>query len=468
MKRHICFLLAFLLFISFCFTACSSGQNAASTAVSQTTSQPQAGSSSSQSLSEPALISSAAEDPEAELSQREKDWRADFAYFKRHYLMYHPDPFYYVSEEEFDWQIGQLVKKVDQLSDMDLYFEFAKIVAGLGDNHTSVHTPNDFNDRIFPVGAKYFGEKLYLCGYLKGYEQFEPYQLHEIVSINGVDIKYLQKKAESVLYPTNEWCSKDWFGEGFFNPCFFDWACRNTEAGYTVQLLDDNQRVVSLELPVIAYDPDTLVVVKPENWDKLPRLQETGVSFYETEKGNYVYLALIGATMYDRGIFYHELMQEVSSLLTEHPGSKLVVDLREHPGGDDRVVEDIKSDFPLLKESYEPKTYVLTGGGTMSASIHMLLVFKEEFGAVQAGEPTGQFTSLWGYSNPVTMTMPRSQISFNVATHFVENTSKNLFYDENGKLYEWENTVLPDVYVSQTIEDIKAGKDSVIEWVLEH
>ena len=40
------------------------------------------------------------------------------------------------------------------------------------------------------------------------------------------------------------------------------------------------------------------------------------------------------------------------------------------------------------------------------------------------------------------------------------------YYDEDGKLYPWENTILPDVYVYQDIEDIRQGKDSVIEWVL--
>ena len=39
-------------------------------------------------------------------------------------------------------------------------------------------------------------------------------------------------------------------------------------------------------------------------------------------------------------------------------------------------------------------------------------------------------------------------------------------YNENGRLYPWENTILPDVYVYQDIEDIRQGKDSVLEWVL--
>lgn len=458
MRRFIIFLLTMIFFISIC-VAC----------VRQDTGNFQLFQSSLGSTAELSPSSEAAPQSglQPELTEREKGWRGDFAYFKRHYLMYHPDPFYYISEEEFDWQIEQLAKKVNSLSDMDIYFELAKIVAGLGDNHTVLDKPDGFYDQVFPIGVKFFGEKLYLCGYLKGYEQFGPYQLHEIVSINGVDIQYLLKKAGSVTAPTNEWDSKDQFEKQLFSPHFFDWAGCNTETGYTVQLLDDDQKVVSVEMPVVKNDPNTAVVVAPENREKLPRLQETGVKLFETEKGNYVYLAFIGTTMYDKGNFYHELTRQTASLLKEHPGSKLVVDLREHYGGDERAVDDIKSDIALLKESYKPETYVITGGGTMSAAIKMLLTFKQEIDAVQVGEPTGQFTSFWGYSNPITMTMPSSQISFHISNHFGEYTTENTYYDENGKLYEWENTILPDVYVSQTLEDFKEGKDSVIEWVLE-
>ena len=35
-----------------------------------------------------------------------------------------------------------------------------------------------------------------------------------------------------------------------------------------------------------------------------------------------------------------------------------------------------------------------------------------------------------------------------------------------GKLYAWENTLLPDVHVHLDIEDIRQGKDTVLEWAL--
>lgn len=49
---------------------------------------------------------------------------------------------------------------------------------------------------------------------------------------------------------------------------------------------------------------------------------------------------------------------------------------------------------------------------------------------------------------------------------FLREFSVDAYYDENGKFYEWEYTILPDVYVHQDIEDIRQGRDSVLLWVL--
>lgn len=474
MKKLVCCLFPILLVLPLCLTACSPGQGAASGEVPRQESQVEESALSSQASvlessqpDESAVSSSAEGRPEREMSEREKNWREDFAFFKQRYLMKHTHPFYYVSEEEFDFQVEQLSQKVDRLSDLDVYFEFSKIVAGLGDNHTALSLPDNYFDQIFAVGTRYFGEKLYLCGYARGYEQFAPYQLHEIVAVNGVDIKYLKKKADSIYSPTNAWYGQKFFDQGMFQPLFVDWATSHAKDEYTLQVLDDDGRAVSLELPVIPYEPYTKVeVVKPENWEKLPRLQETGVSYFETEKGSFVYLAFIGSTAYDRGDFYKELIQQTADLLKEHLDSKLVVDLREYFGGDEKVVLDVESEIPPLKEICEPKTYVITGGSTTSAAIMMMQVFKEKLRAVQVGEPTGQFTSLWGTYR--TCVLPHSRIFSGISTQYLDRPNGNTHYDENGKLYEWENTVLPDVYVSMDVEDVKEGKDTVIEWILEH
>lgn len=49
---------------------------------------------------------------------------------------------------------------------------------------------------------------------------------------------------------------------------------------------------------------------------------------------------------------------------------------------------------------------------------------------------------------------------------FLREFSVDAYYDENGRLYPWENTILPDVYVYQDIGDIRQSRDSVLQWVL--
>ncbi len=477
MKRRICYLFAVLLLVLSALASCRENQETVLSAPTKSSSDaaeistaPSQGSAVSKSA---ALAPSPAPEgtPEPELTEREKHWRADLKYFKDQYVQYHPDPFYYVSEEELDWQLKQLAQKISQLSDTDMFFEIRKIVAGLGDNHTTVTIPVDLYSEMFPLGLKTFGDKLYLCGHYERHSQFKPYLLHEVVSFNGIDIKYLRQKAANLSDPTNEWHSKAAFEEWLRFPAFLDWASdgyTDEHTGkYTIEFLDDNQKVVSVELPVLALEDMNGEIVKPENWDNTPSHKlETYVDYFETEKGGYVYFKMNGV-MYDDDELYHGLMEKAGSLLAEHPGSKLVVDLRDDYGGWIEAVDAIKKDFPLLKKDYQPQTFVVTGGATTSGAIAVLLNFKQEMDAVQVGEPTGQFTSFWGYHNPTTKRMFYSLISFEIGNSFVEHTTENTYYDEAGKLYPWENTILPDVYVSQDIEDVKAGKDSAIEWILE-
>lgn len=109
----------------------------------------------------------------------------------------------------------------------------------------------------------------------------------------------------------------------------------------------------------------------------------------------------------------------------------------------------------------------------------MISFLKDKFGAVTVGRPTGQFTSFFSRTwdrdrNP--SILPNSQIKVKICDLWRDNTEilEDLditpffeeYYDENGRLYAWETTVLPDVYVSQDLEDLRQGKDTVLEWVL--
>lgn len=473
MKKRFCLLLAMLVLILTLCTACTEAEGTSS-AVSQSSSEPQATPSPEPTVDvSPTPEAAQQADAEPEMTQREKEWREDLAFFKKQYTLYHKAPFYYTSEEELDWQLEQMAQKVPQLSDTDLYFELAKIVAGLRDTHTLVYPTEELYEHIFPIGMSYLGDKLYLTGYWEKFDQLEPYLLHEIVSINGVDIKYLEQKAESIADPVNQWHSKTFFLQYYGNvPAFYDWAgCDYTE-GYTFEFLDDDQQVVSVEMPVITQDADVgEKVIQPDGWENIPYYSpQQGARLLETEQGSCV-LLFLGNTITEDEEFYGQLFESANTLLAEHPDASLVIDLRGIPGGTWTALHAVEDSIPLLKQSRNPQTYVITDGYTQSAAVLLSNTFQEELGAVQVGEPTGQFFvcfSIAGISNYELL--PNSQIYVQIArgNTLMVGQDPNAFYDEDGKLYEWENAVLPDVYVSQSIEDTRQGKDSAIQWILEH
>lgn len=411
--------------------------------------------------------------PAVQLSQRAENWAADISYLKRNYKMYHPDPFYLCSEEEFNWKLDQLVAKVDDLSDNDIYFELAAIIAGMGDIHTAVVAPDSFYDREFPVLVRYLGDKPYLYGYLEGYGQFAPYLLRQIVAVNGVDITYLLEKSASVKDPFNKWRAKELFSLWYFAPAFLDWAGCDYQEGYTLQVLNENQEVESIELPVISFDEYMEAdVVWPEGWDESATFlgRVDWAEYFPGESGGCVYLSIGQMDAQHGKQFYQDLFKKAAGLVESHPDcNKLVIDLRFNPGGAIVIADYIHEDLQLLKELSLQKIFVITGGYTTSGGVLCLSMFKEELGALHIGEPTGQFTSFFCHAalTPMILHLPQSQLAVWVATDWWNGSAAaEEQYDENGRLYPWEYTILPDVYISQDIEDLRQGKDSVIEWVL--
>ena len=417
------------------------------------------------------------------LSQRERDWIEDIEYLREGLKEGHMDPFYVCSEEELDFMMDRLIAQVGQLSDADIAFEINAVIAAMGDVHSWVQPYAPLYERWFPVSAAYFGDKLYLTNYLEGYEQFAPYLLHEIVAVNGIDIAYLNQKAAKIANPYNQWAVKElWFPTYYFVPAFYDWAGCDYMEGYTFQILNDNQEVESIEVPTVtAGERKDVKRIYPENWDQL--FYKKGgewTEYFEGENGGFVYMSL--STLLSESTLKY-LVEDTAKLLEEHPEcGKLVVDLRQNSGGNLAQVAPLPENVESLRTE---QTYVLTSGNTGSAAITLMAFFKNELDAVFVGEPTAQFTSFFHFSSSINqpLVLPHSQISIALSDCWWDHEEHEEevgsawgwdewepiaeeYYDADGKLYPWENTILPDVYIHQDIEDVRQGKDSVIEWVL--
>lgn len=414
--------------------------------------------------------------PTLELSQREVDWREDFDYLKKTLVEVHPDPFWCCPEENFDWKMEHLAARVSDLTDSEIYFELMQIVGELRDSHIVFGAAPFIYLDILPIDVRYFDGHLYLCGYIPGYDQLAPYLLREIVAINGIDITYILQRYSS-CGQLNTWVDREQICSYLAVPAFLDMFGCGYQDGYTFQFLNENREVVSVEMPVLSENTykillarggGQLKMIRPENWDSLLYLKEgRWAEYVPGENGGCVYMSISELLKGTRS-YYSELIKETGEIVRSHEDcSKLVIDLRSCPGGDLTGIEQVWNLFPDLLAPWTEQIYVLTSGATGSAAITVLAECKDRLGAVIVGDPTGQFSNMFGFSYSPNYTLPNSQIMMMIPNmEYIGPEIREVQYDESGKWYEWENTILPDVFVPQDIEDIRQGKDSVIEWVL--
>ena len=407
--------------------------------------------------------------PDPDLSQRELDMIEDLEFLRETYKEKHCDPFYLCSEEEFDFKLDQVKAKVSELSDEDFYFDLCEVLAGMGDAHTSITPSEELSEKImnrcFPIKIRSIGDKLYLYCYLEGYEQFAPYLLREVVAVNGIDMTYIEKKLADAAGPFNSRASKQYWD--LVPVAFLDWAGCDYKEGYTFQILNGNQEVESIEVPVItSAEANGGTWVYPEGWGRIFfGKSEDWAEYVEGGDGGCVYLHY--SILYSTPSIVKSF-DTASTLIKEHPEcKKLVIDMRDHPGGSAARLPQVRNSAGQFVSPAIEQVYVVTGGYTASAAVISLGIFQSLFdNMVVIGEPTGQFDPFLCVMNNEFVS-PHLQYSVRISNMWYDaETDVEKYYDEDGKLYPWESCILPDVYIHQDIEDVRQGKDSVIEWVL--
>ncbi|MBP2022816.1 C-terminal processing protease CtpA/Prc [Clostridium punense] len=156
--------------------------------------------------------------------------------------------------------------------------------------------------------------------------------------------------------------------------------------------------------------------------------------------------------------------------------TKLVIDVRKNIGGNIKCVEGLLTYFNVkecyfsaAEDEYDKKhvqniwvdknrvylgeTYVLISNSTFSAGNQLADIFKFNNIGTLIGEPTGNSPSF--YANPILIELPNSKIKCSISTKYIIGVDKN----------NNSNTVLPDINMSNTIENIMSDKESIIEYI---
>lgn len=390
--------------------------------------------------------------PEADLSyiysQSKEKWRADLRFIAEEIPKRHKNAFHFTTREKFEKAIADLDKQIPSLDDSQIIFGFAKIFAMIGDGHT-FFTWNLAFGRI-PVRLFWFGKDLRVVAADK---KFSRANGAKVTRIGGVSI-------EEIFRRSQEYISQDetpqFVLEASANfltfPAFLKQigaAQSNDKANF--EFTDSKNKKFTLEIAVDSSDkqvwiyPYKTAPLWLENQDK-----PLAYKFLSESKTVYVQFQ-----SYPRRKEFRKFSDELFAFLDKNEIEKLVFDLRLNGGGDftrgrDFFIKQLKTRPNLTKKG---KLFVEIGRRTFSAGMSNAADFRNEFGAVLVGEPSGQKPN--GYSENRYFKLPNSHFDFSVSIDFYKFAAS----DTPG--------LIPDKLIEPDWQSFKQGRDFTLEWILD-
>jgi C-terminal processing protease CtpA/Prc len=171
--------------------------------------------------------------------------------------------------------------------------------------------------------------------------------------------------------------------------------------------------------------------------------------------GQTLYLQYNEAVRRSGSTSIEQLADEIDTTLGNGAITRLVVDLRYNPGGDDRTYTSLLRVLTTNAALSRPGSLlVLIGRQTFSAAVLLATELDKQTSAVFVGEPTGGSPNL--YANPRPLQLPNSGI-------IVQVSSK---YFEVGGSDDRRDAIVPDIAATTSVDDLLASRDPVLDAAL--
>jgi hypothetical protein len=368
-------------------------------------------------------------------------WRADVDFFARELPKRHKNAFHAITREQFAAEVASLRAKASHANDDEMIVGLMRITALVGDGHTRVQPPSSIHQfpiTVVPIeGAHRIVRGAGPAAELVG---------GRLVRIDDTPIDDAMARIRTIL-PQEE--SEVLLGA--FAPQWLSIAevlhglgiARSAATARFTAVLDDGaERSADVSSIDIAATPEwRTATTKPPLYR-----QRLGEGFW------FEWLAEAG-TVYVSFRTYDDLRsksRELWSFVDRHPVRKIAIDLRQNGGGDFNVGRKYLVDE--LARRPKLRGYVLIGAKTFSAALKNSIDFRDVARATLVGETIGERPN--SYSENDEMILPHSRMEVSYSTRYYE------FLPTDG-------LVAPDKEIRPTWADWVAGRDPVLDWILE-
>lgn len=366
----------------------------------------------------------------------------------------HKNLFFNISRSDFKAKVEGLKSKVQDLDDMEITVNISKIVASIGDAHTSVNMPVYY---LCPLEFYWFSDGIYIT---KTSERYQELQYGKITHINRIPIEQVIEKLSSIishentsflksLLPKYLQASEILYGleitDDVENVAYTISGVDGIEKEYevkfypfkdAVQMLSSNANVVSQgNLPLYRRNEDKLY------WFEYIKSFKTVYFNYKACR------EMEGQSVYDFG-------KDLLEYIERNDVEKLVIDLRNNHGGNSTILDPFIRDLKNQnKINSKGSLFVIIGRDTFSSALLNAYSLKNKTNAILVGEPSGGKPNCYGEVKR--FTLKNSGLVIGYSTKFYE-----IIQDND------QPSLFPHVSIELTIDCYIENRDPCLEYIL--
>ena len=356
-----------------------------------------------------------------------------------------------ISKKEFYALQQAVADKLNDLSEVDYYFELRRIIASIGVAHTTLNLnyTGTFPFQMLPYSLRYYHDGWILNG-IDG--EYADYLGAEIVALNGVEMADVKAKAKELISYENE----SWLNEQIPS------LLVNADALVNMGILEDNK---ALTLTVKKDDEVSEITLHSETGPllvgRLETVQLPKAATYRQPKF-YTGFMLADQTYYVQYNSCEEISNysmsqfasDVEKTMNEQHCKKLILDLRYNTGGNSLVIEPLLMMINRYRQDNDLKLITLIAEQTYSSGIMNAVQLKYNYDSVLIGTPTGGNVNGYGETD---------QFYLNYFPYFVIYCQE---YFEMVPGYELDS-LYPDIDVEVNYKDLMQGIDRCVEIALQ-
>ena len=377
-----------------------------------------------------------------------EQWREDLKYLARTLPGRHANVYHFTPKERFDSAVADLDRQIGHLNNDAVWTGMGKIVALVGDAHTYLQAPRD--NASFPISFAKFGNTYRV---VSASQELSRLLGARVLKVRDTPVEHAAELLFQMLaQDENPPLAEAFIGDGLTTGAKLHGLGiipdRNTSQ-YTLVADDGKEFTVQVHAQPTGQPDSELIQASKEQ--PLSR-QRRGESFWCTYLMN-------SKTVYCNVRLIRDLKKpgrQMIELIEQSKPEKLVIDLRQNPGGD--YHEGLKYLVHPVREipgiNTKGHLFVLIGANTFSAAMSNATHFRYQTEAILVGGTIGEKPNSYQESN--SFTLPNSHLTVHYSSEFYKFVGTG------------ENVVKPDKEIEFTWEDYMAGRDPALEWALNY